>query len=83
MSTREISECIEDIYGTEVNKDLVTKITDKILLEILNWKSRILESTYSIVFVNGIRFKVKEDNEFKEKSVYIALGVDLEGKKTF
>lgn len=46
-------------YGTEVNKDLVTKITDKILPEILNWKSRALESTYSIVFIDGIIFKSK------------------------
>lgn len=81
MSTRDINEYIHDIYGIEVSKDFISKVTDKILPDIMAWQSRPLDKTYAVVFVDGIRFKVKEENSFKEKSVYIVIGINLEGIK--
>ena len=81
MSTRDISECIQEIYGMEVSKDFISRVTDKILPDIQAWLSRPLKQIYPIVYVDGIRFQVKEENSFVEKSVYIVIGIDCNGIK--
>lgn len=81
MSTRDINEYLLDIYGIEVSKDFISRITDKILPDIRSWQSRKLNSIYPIVYIDGIRFKVKEEGMFKEKSVYIAIGININGIK--
>ena len=81
LSTREIENYIKDLYGVELNKDTISRITDRILPEINEWLERLIKQIYPVVYIDGIRFKVKEDNKFVEKSVYILFGINTNGFK--
>lgn len=81
MSTREINEQIEDIYGFEVSAEMVSKITDKILPEIEEWQNRPLDEVYPIVFIDAIHFSVKNDGLVSKKAVYVVLAINTEGLK--
>lgn len=80
-STRDIQDFVESTYGVELDPTSVSRITDKILPEIEAFHTRPLEKVYPIVFIDGIRFKIREDNISKEVSAYIVLGVNTEGHK--
>ena len=81
LSTREIQNYIKDLYDVELNKDTISRITDKILPEINEWLERPIQPVYPVIYIDGIRFKVKEDNKFVEKSVYILFGINTDGFK--
>jgi len=81
LSTREISDSIEDIYGIEVSHTMVSNITDAILPRIQEWQYRALNAVYPLVFIDAIHFNVKEENQVKKKAAYIVLGVDDCGNK--
>lgn len=81
LSTREIQNYIKDLYDVELNKDTISRITDKILPEINEWLERPIQPVYPVIYIDGIRFKVKEDNKFIEKSVYILFGINTDGFK--
>ncbi len=76
MTTREINEQIQDIYGFEASAEMVSKITDKILPEIEEWQKRPLDEVYPIAFVDAIYFSVKNDGIVTKKAVYIALAIN-------
>jgi transposase-like protein len=59
MSTREISEQIEDIYGFETTAEMVSKVTDKVIPQIEAWQNRALSEVYPIVFIEAIIFHVR------------------------
>ncbi len=79
MSTRDIHDQINDIYGIEVSAEMVSKITDMILHEIKDWQSRPIEAMYPFVFMDAIHFKVRQDNQIVSKAAYIVLGVNTDG----
>lgn len=81
MSTREISEQIQDIYGFEVSAEMVSKITDRILPEIEEWQNRPLDEVYPIIFIDAIHFSVKNDGLVTKKAVYVVLAITTEGLK--
>ena len=81
MTTRQISEQIEDIYGFEVSEGLVSDITDKLLPKIEEWQQRPLSNIYPVVFVDAIHFSVRDNGIIKKKAAYIILGVNEDGKK--
>lgn len=81
MSTREINEQIQDIYGFEISAEMVSKITDKILPEIEEWQNRPLDEVYPIVFIDAIHFSVKNDGLVTKKAVYVVLAINTEGLK--
>jgi putative transposase len=81
MSNRDIEEHLRDIYGVEASATLVSRITDKILPQIMEWQSRPLDEVYPIVYLDGIMFKVRKDNRVINKCVYTVLGIGLEGRK--
>lgn len=81
LSTREINEQIQDLYGIEVSSTMVSNITNQILPEIREWQNRPLESVYPIVFIDAVHFSVRQDNQIVKKAAYIVLGVDTEGTK--
>ena len=80
-STRDIERTMQEMYGIEVDATRVSKITDKILPVIREWKNRPLESVYAMVMLDAIHYKVREDGIVVKKAVYIGIGTDLEGKK--
>lgn len=81
LSTREINEQIQELYGIEVSSTMVSNITNQILPEIREWQNRPLESVYPIVFIDAVHFSVRQDNQIIKKAAYIVLGVDSEGTK--
>ncbi|WP_436359145.1 IS256 family transposase [Mycoplasma sp. 480] len=81
ISTRDISKTLNELYGIEVEPSFISRVTDKIMPQIIEWQNRPLDKTYGMVFIDGIRFKVKEDNRLVEKSVYIVMGYSLDGYK--
>jgi len=81
LSTRQISEQIEDIYGFEVSEGMVTGITNKLLPEIEAWQQRPLSAVYPIMYIDAIVFNVKENNVIRKQSAYIVLGINEEGHK--
>ena len=81
MSTRDIHDQMQDLYGIEVSADIVSKITDRILPEIGEWQTRPLDSVYPFIFMDAIHYKVREDGRIVSKAAYIVLGVTLDGFK--
>ena len=81
MTTNDISSHIEDIYGLEVSDSLVSRITDKILPVVKEWQQRPLESIYAVVFIDAIHYNVRCEGRIVKKAVYIAIGINMDGKK--
>jgi putative transposase len=81
MSTRDIEDHLHDIYGVDASASLISRITDKIMPEVMEWQSRPLSELYPVVFFDGVWFKVKKDGKVVNKCVYSVLGVDVDGKK--
>ena len=81
MSTRQISDQIEEIYGFEVSEGMVSNITNKLLPEIEEWQNRPLCSVYPIIFIDAVHFSVRDNNIIKKLAAYIILGISEEGKK--
>lgn len=82
MSTREIRDFFKEQYGAEVSADLVSQVTQDVLLDIEAWQKEPLEGMYPIVYFDAIRIKIRdEDRVVRPKAVYIALGVTTEGLK--
>lgn len=81
LTTRQISDQIEDIYGFEVSEGFVSDVTDKILQDIDDWQRRPLEEVYPIVFIDAVHFSVRDENIIKKLAAYVILGIGLDGKK--
>jgi len=81
MSLSDIKIQIEELYGAEVSENLISKITDDVMDDVKAWQSRPLESVYPIVFFDCLILKVRQDKRIINKAVYVALGIDMEGKK--
>lgn len=81
LTTREINEQIQDLYGIEISATMVSNITDKIIPEIKEWQERPLDSVYPIVFIDAVHFSVREENRVVKKAAYVVLGINKEGYK--
>ena len=81
LSTREIRAHIEEIYGVEVSPDLVSTVTDNVSEMVREWQTRPLEAVYPIVYLDALRVKVRVDKAVQNRCIYLAIGVNLEGKK--
>lgn len=81
MSTSDIEEHIRDIYGLEISDTTVSRITDKVLPDAKEWQQRPLESIYAVVFLDAIHYHVRSEGQIIKKAVYIAIGVNMDGRK--
>jgi len=81
MSTRDISEQIQEIYGFSLSAEMVSKITDRIMPSVKEWQQRPLETVYPFVFMDAIHYKIREDGRIINRAAYIVLGVTVEGNK--
>ena len=81
MSISDIKIQLEELYGAEVSESLISRVTDDVIEEVKAWQSRALEAVYPIVFFDCLVVKVRQDKRIINKSVYIALGIDLSGHK--
>lgn len=81
MTTGDIETHIQDIYGIDVSDTTISRITDKILPVAKEWQQRPLEAVYAVVFLDAIHYHVRSEGQIVKKAVYIAIGVDLSGRK--
>ena len=81
MTTSDIETHIRDIYGIEVSDTTVSRITDKILPLAKEWQQRPLENIYAVVFLDAIHYHVRSEGQIVKKAVYIAIGINLDGRK--
>ena len=81
MTTRQISDTIEDIYGFEVSDGMVSDITDRLLPQIEDWQNRPLDEVYPIVFIDAVHFSVRDNGQIRKLAAYVILAVNLTGHK--
>ena len=81
LTTRQISEQIEEIYGFECSEGFISDVTDKILQDIDDWQNRPLDEIYPIMFIDAVHFSVREDNRIKKLAAYVILAITLDGRK--
>lgn len=81
MTTRQISETIEDIYGCQISEGMVSNITDRLLPEIEEWQNRPLSDVYPIVFIDAVHFSVRDNGIIRKLAAYIILGINSDGHK--
>lgn len=81
LSTREIQQHLEEIYGVEVTAGLISSVTDEVIDEVKTWQNRQLDAVYPIMYLDAIQFKVRDNGHVKNKAIYLAIGVTMEGFK--
>src|SRR6185369_16281961 len=81
MSTREIQGHLEEMYGVEVSPGLISEVTDAVIEELKAWQSRPLEALYPILFLDALYVKIRHEGRIENRAVYVAIGIDMEGRK--
>jgi len=81
MTTREIVATFKEMYGADVSATLISKVTDAVIDQVVEWQSRPLDSVYPIVYLDCIVVKIRQDKQVINKAIYLALGVNMEGQK--
>jgi transposase-like protein len=81
MTTRQISDTIQDIYGFETSEGFISDVTDKILPQIEEWQNRPLSQVYPVVFIDAIHYSVRDNGVIRKMAAYVILGVNMEGRK--
>jgi putative transposase len=81
MSVRDIQGHLHELYGVEVSPDLISRVTDAVVDDIAAWQSRPLETVYPIVYLDALVVKVRDQGVVRNKAVYLALGVTVQGGK--
>ena len=81
MSMRDIQSHLEDIYGLDVSPELISSVTDSVLEDVVAWQNRALEPIYPILYLDCLVVKVKENNQISNKSLFLAVALNMEGHK--
>ncbi|MDN2482872.1 IS256 family transposase [Vibrio agarivorans] len=81
MTTREIVATFKEMYDADVSPSLISKVTDSVLQQVIEWQSRPLDEVYPIVYLDCIVVKIRQDKQVINKAVYLALGVNMDGQK--
>ena len=81
MTTREIVSTFKEMYGADVSASLISRVTDAVIERVIEWQSRPLDRVYPIVYLDCIVLKIRQDKQVINKSVYLVLGVTMEGHK--
>lgn len=81
MTTREIAAVFKELYDADVSPALISKVTDAVMEQVVEWQNRPLDAVYPIVYLDCIVLKVRQDSRLINKSVFLALGINIEGQK--
>ena len=81
MTTRQIVEAFKEMYDADVSASLISKVTDAVIDQVIEWQNRPLDALYPIVYLDCIVLKIRQDKRVLRKSMYLALGINLEGHK--
>jgi putative transposase len=81
MTTREIQGHLQEMYGVEVSPALISDVTDAVMEEVKAWQNRPLEPLYAIVYLDALFVKMRHEGRVENRAVYVAIGVDIDGRK--
>lgn len=81
MTTADIESHMRELYDIEVTDSTISRITDKILPIVKEWQERPLEDIYAVVFMDTIHYHVRQEGRIVKRAVYIAIGIDMNGRK--
>ncbi len=81
MSTRDITDTFEELYGVEISAGLVSKITNNVMDRVIEWQNRPLDAVYPIVYLDCIVIKIRHEKRIINKAIYLALGINMDGHK--
>lgn len=81
MTTNDIESHMRELYDIDISDSTISRITDKILPIVKEWQERPLEEVYAVVFLDAIHFHVRSEGRILKQAVYIAIGIDMSGKK--
>jgi transposase-like protein len=81
MTVRDIEAHVQSLYGVQIGRDTISRVTDRVLEDIAVWRARPLEAIYPIVYFDALMVKMTEDRSVKTRACYLAVGVTLEGER--
>ena len=81
LTVREIQGHLQEMYGIEVSPGLISTVTDEVQEEVKAWQQRPLEKIYPIVYLDALVVKVRQEGRIANRSIYLAIGVNLQGQK--
>jgi putative transposase len=81
MTTREIVATFKDMYDADVSAGLISKVTNAVIEQVVEWQARPLDAVYPIIYLDCIVVKVRQDKQIINKAIYLALGINMEGQK--
>jgi len=81
MSTREIQGHLEDMYKVEVSPQLISNVTEEVMEEVKIWQNRPLDAVYPIVYLDALVVKIRDAGHVRNKAIYVAIGVNMQGTK--
>jgi len=81
MSVRDIAEHLRRLYGVQVGRDTISRVTDAVLEDIAAWRARPLEAVYPIVYFDALQVKMTEDRSVRTRACYLAVGVTCDGDR--
>lgn len=81
MSMRDIQSTLEEMYGVKASPELISQITDEVWDTVVSWQNRPLQTHYPIVYLDAIHVNIKDQGHVKNKAVYVAVGVNMDGLK--
>ena len=81
MTVREIQGHLRDVYAVDVSADLISRLTSAVMEEVREWQARPLDPVYPVVIFDAPRIKIRDEGMVKNKAVYVALGINVEGIK--
>jgi transposase-like protein len=81
VSVRDIVHHLEQVYGTKLSAETVSRITDAVMEEVRGWQARPLDPVYAVVFLDAIMVKIRDNHVVSNKPAYLAIGIDADGEK--
>ena len=81
MTTRQISETLDDIYGFEASEGFISDVTDKIMPQIEDWQNRPLSEVYPVLYIDAIHYSVRDNGVIRKLAAYVILGISQDGYK--
>ena len=81
MSCRDIQRHLQEVYGVSVSADLISHVTEAVMLDVKEWQNRALDKSYPILFLDALRVNCRQDGRTVNKALYVALAINWDGKK--
>lgn len=81
LSTRDIVDAFKEMYDADISATLVSKVTDRVIESVVEWQDRPLDRVYPIIYLDCIVLKIRQNKRVINKSMYVALGINMEGQK--